>query len=87
MDDTHHGAHAPTDRVATASTVEHAYDRGATVVLHTGGLNYASEKAVLEKAFGSRPGVLSVEANPVAQTANVRYDPNQTSVAELRRWG
>ena len=86
MDDTHHGAHAPTDRVATASNVEHAYDRGATVVLHTGGLNYASEKAVLEKALGSRPGVLSVEANPVAQTATVRYDPNQTSVAELRRW-
>ena len=59
---------------------------GTTAVLHVGGLQYASEKAVLEKALGSRPGVLSVEANPVAQTASVRYDPRQTNVAELRKW-
>jgi len=30
--------------------------------------------------------VLAVEANPVAQTATVRFDPERTSVAELRRW-
>jgi len=59
---------------------------GITAVLHTGGLQFASEKAVLEKALGARPGVLSVEANPVAQTATVRYDPRQTTVAELRKW-
>jgi len=45
-----------------------------------------SEKAVLEKALKARPGVLSVDANPVAQTATVRYDPPQTNVAELRKW-
>ena len=43
----------------------------ATVVLHTGGIYRGSENAVVEKALGSRPGVLAVEANPVAQTANV----------------
>ena len=64
----------------------HAHEVTTTVVLHTGGLNYASEKAVLEKALGSRPGVLSVEANPVAQTAAVRYDPKRTSIAELSKW-
>src|SRR3989440_2272967 len=58
----------------------------ASVVLHTGGIYRGSEKAVVEKALSSRAGVLAVEANPVAQTANVTYDPARTSVGELRRW-
>ena len=58
----------------------------ATVVLHTGGLNWASEKAVAEAVLGRREGVQEVEANPVAQTATVTFDPQKTSVAELRRW-
>jgi Cu2+-exporting ATPase len=57
-----------------------------TAVLHVGGLHYASEKAVVERALGNRPGVLAVDANSVAQTATVTYDPAQTSVAELTRW-
>ena len=57
-----------------------------TTTLHVGGLQYASEKAVLEKMLGGRPGVLEVEANPVAQTATVAFDPGQTSVEELARW-
>ena len=60
--------------------------RRATVVLHVGGLHYASEKAVVERVLGQQPGVLSVEANPVAQTATVSFDPGQTSVEELQRW-
>ncbi|MGH2636572.1 MAG: heavy metal translocating P-type ATPase [Actinomycetota bacterium] len=60
--------------------------RGATVVLETGGLNWASQKAVVEAVLGRRPGVREVDANPVAQTATVRYDPARTSVAELRGW-
>jgi len=36
------------------------------VVLHVGGLHYASEKAVVERKLGAQPGVLVVEANPVA---------------------
>jgi Cu2+-exporting ATPase len=46
----------------------------------------ASEKAVVESALGRRPGVEEVEANPVAQTATVVYDPSVTSVEKLRRW-
>jgi Cu2+-exporting ATPase len=56
------------------------------VVLHTGGLNFASEKAVLERVLSRRPGVLAVAANPVSQTTNVTFEPEKTSVAELRRW-
>jgi len=57
----------------------------ATVVLHVGRQFRASEKAVVEAALLHHAGVLSVEANPVAQTATVRYDPSLTSVDELRR--
>ena len=58
----------------------------ASAVLHVGGLHYASEKAVVESVLGARPGVVAVEANPVAQTATVEYDPAGTSVDELRQW-
>src|SRR3954453_10454804 len=57
-----------------------------TVVLHVGGLHYASEKNVVEQVLGHRPGVLAVEANPVAQTATVTFDPTETSVEDLRGW-
>ena len=57
-----------------------------TAVLHVGGLHYASEKAVVEGVLGRRPGVLGVEANAVAQTATVTFDPAVTSVAKLRQW-
>ncbi len=57
-----------------------------SVVLHVGGLHYASEKAIVERVLANRPGVLAVEANPVAQTATVAYDPDATSVEALRRW-
>ncbi|HMN99268.1 MAG TPA: heavy metal translocating P-type ATPase [Miltoncostaeaceae bacterium] len=57
-----------------------------TDVLHVGGLHYASEKDVVERALGRRPGVVSVEANPVAQTATVTYDPAVTSVEDLHAW-
>jgi Cu2+-exporting ATPase len=57
----------------------------ATAVLHTGGLNFASEKAVVERRLGAQPGVLAVGANPVAQTATVEYDPAETDIAALRR--
>ncbi len=57
----------------------------ASVVLHTGGLNFSTEKAVLERLLSRRPGVLAVSANPVSQTTNVSFDPEKTSVAELRR--
>ncbi|MEO5678353.1 MAG: heavy metal translocating P-type ATPase, partial [Acidimicrobiales bacterium] len=57
-----------------------------TTVLHVGNLHWATEGAVVESVLGRLPGVERVEANPVAQTATVTFDPRTTSVAELRRW-
>jgi Cu2+-exporting ATPase len=58
----------------------------ATAVIEVSGVQWATEKAVVEAVLGRRPGVLSVEANPVSQTATVTYRPGATSVAELARW-
>ena len=58
----------------------------ASAVLHVGGLHYASEKAVVERVLANRPGVVTVAANPVAQTAAVEYHPERTSVEALARW-
>jgi len=60
--------------------------QAASTVLHVGNLHYASEKAVVERALARRPGVVAVEANPVAQTATVEYDPELTSVDALSQW-
>ena len=57
-----------------------------TATLHVGGLHYASEKGVVERVLGRQPGVVAVEANPVAQTATVTFDAGATSIADLRRW-
>lgn len=61
-------------------------DRLRTVVLDVSGLQYATEKAVVERVLGRRPGVFKVDANPVSQTATVTFDPAATSVRELARW-
>src|SRR5215218_5550726 len=58
----------------------------ATAILDVHPMLRGSEKAVVEAKLGRRPGVERVEANPVAQTATVVYDPTQTSLADLRRW-
>src|SRR5690349_21790901 len=55
---------------ASPRPAERAFE---TVVLHAGGQFRASEKAVVEATLRRHPGVVSVEANPVAQTATVRY--------------
>ncbi|MDQ6728178.1 MAG: heavy metal translocating P-type ATPase [Actinomycetota bacterium] len=57
----------------------------ATAVIEVGGLHWGSEKAV-EAVLGRRPGVLAVDANPVAQTATVTYDPTRIAVVDLRNW-
>jgi Cu2+-exporting ATPase len=61
-------------------------DGRATAVVHVGGLHYASEKTVVERVLANRPGVARVDANPVAQTATVEYDPATTSVEALQQW-
>ncbi|WP_244328710.1 heavy metal translocating P-type ATPase [Streptomyces marokkonensis] len=55
-------------------------------MLDVRGLNWASQQSTVTAVLGRRPGVLDVEANPVAQTATVVFDPARTSLAELRDW-
>jgi P-type Cu2+ transporter len=65
---------------------DHSMHDSLTIVVHTGGLNWATEKNVVERRLGQRPGVLMVDANPVAQTATVTIDPATTSIADLQGW-
>ncbi len=44
----------------------------------------ASEQAVVSRVLGALDGVESVDVNPVAQTAAVRFDASRTSLADLR---
>ncbi len=57
-----------------------------TIVLDVSGVQWASSAAVVRAALLRRPGVASVEANAVNQTATVTYDPDTISVAELSKW-
>lgn len=70
----------------TTASSDHQTSVSRTEVLHVGGLHYASEKDVVERALGRRPGVFTVEANPAAQTATVTYDAAVTSLEDLRAW-
>ena len=65
---------------------DHSMHGRVTVVVHTGGLNWATEKNVVERVLSRRPGVLAVDANPVAQTATITFDPRSTSIVDLRGW-
>ncbi|ABH00857.1 probable copper-exporting ATPase (plasmid) [Rhodococcus jostii RHA1] len=57
-----------------------------TTVLEVSGVHWASSTATVEATLRRRPGVTSVEANAVNQTATVTYDPGLTSVVELSKW-
>jgi Cu2+-exporting ATPase len=57
-----------------------------TVVMDVTGVNWASSKSVADSVLSRRPGVVSVDTNPVAQTATVIFDPGQTSIADLTLW-
>ena len=57
-----------------------------TTVLHVGGLHWATTALSIEQVLLRRPGVVSVAANAVAQTATVEYDPTVTSGDELAQW-
>jgi P-type Cu2+ transporter len=70
--------------MATRTTTSETGRR--TDVVHVGGLHYAGEKAVVERALARRPGVLAVDANPAAQTATITYDPARTSLEDLAAW-
>jgi Cu2+-exporting ATPase len=57
-----------------------------TVVLELDGVQWASQKNVVETVLGRRPGVVGADANPVAQTVTVHYDPALTTVEDLAGW-
>jgi Cu2+-exporting ATPase len=57
----------------------------ATVVLDASGQWRADESRIVEHGLLGRLGVLAAEANPVAQTVTVTYDPTMTTPAALRR--
>ena len=65
---------------------QHVTPTTTTAVLEVGPMLRGSGKAVVEAALRDRPGVVSVEANPVAQTATVTYDPAQTDLRRLAQW-
>jgi Cu2+-exporting ATPase len=60
--------------------------RTAAAVIEVSGPPWGASKAVAESVLARRPGVLAVDANPVAQTATVRFDPEVTSLAVLSSW-
>ena len=55
-------------------------------VVEVRGLQWATSKAVVEHVLLQRPGVAAVDANPVAQTATVSFDPSVTSVQQISGW-
>ena len=57
-----------------------------TTVLEVGGLHWATSEAIVERALARRPGVLGVQASAASQTANVTYDADATSLAQLVGW-
>ena len=57
-----------------------------TAVLHVGGLHWATSAHGIERVLAARPGVVSVEANAVSQTASVTFDPSITGVGDLEAW-
>lgn len=61
-------------------------DGTATAVLEVSGVQWATSKNVAEAVLSRRAGVIAVDANPVAQTATVTYDPDRTNLVELREW-
>jgi P-type Cu2+ transporter len=65
---------------------QHTAHSKTTAVLEVSGVHWASSKNVAEAVLSRRPGVLSVDVNPVAQTATVTYDPGRTSLTQLRDW-
>ncbi|HMQ25867.1 MAG TPA: heavy metal translocating P-type ATPase [Acidimicrobiales bacterium] len=57
-----------------------------TEVLDVRGLRFATETNVVEATLGRQPGVLEVDANPIAQTATVTFDPTLASLDDLQTW-
>ncbi len=61
-------------------------DGSVEAVLEMHGLHWATQAKTVESVLGRRKGVVAVQANVVAQTATVRFDPTLTSLANLQLW-
>ncbi|MEW2011109.1 heavy-metal-associated domain-containing protein [Microbacterium sp. NPDC078814] len=57
-----------------------------TIVLEVAGPQWASSKALIESTLSRHPGIVAVDADPVARSATVTYDIELTSQAHLREW-
>ncbi|MGD9430733.1 heavy metal translocating P-type ATPase [Arthrobacter russicus] len=57
-----------------------------STVVEVRGLQWATSKAVVENVLLRQPGIAAVDANPVAQTATVSFDPSRTSVEQISGW-
>lgn len=57
-----------------------------TAIMEVQGTHWASSKVVVESMLSRHPGVLNVDANPIAQTANITFDAELTSIAKLASW-
>ncbi|MFX1821274.1 heavy metal translocating P-type ATPase [Pseudarthrobacter sp. CC4] len=55
-------------------------------IVEVRGLHWATSKGVVERVLRQRPGVVAVEANAVAQTATVSFDPSVTSLEQITGW-
>ena len=60
--------------------------RPTTAVIDVSGLQYATEKNVVEARLQRQPGVSAVEVNPISQTATVTFDPDRVTLVDLRNW-
>jgi Cu2+-exporting ATPase len=72
--------------MAQRPTQAHSDHGVRTIVLEAGGQIVSGDAPIVERGLNGRPGVLDAEANPVAQTVTVRYDPERTTPDVLRRW-
>ncbi|MFP5368193.1 MAG: cation transporter, partial [Actinomycetes bacterium] len=55
-------------------------------VVEVRGLHWATSKGIVEHVLLQRPGVVAVDANAVAQTATVSFDPSVTSLEQITGW-
>jgi hypothetical protein len=60
---------------------------GGPAVIEVAGVQWASSKSIVEAVLSRQPGVISVDANPVSQTATLSDDPDRTSVAARQNLG
>jgi len=61
-------------------------DGSIEAILELQGVQWATQSKTVESVLGRRKGVVAVQANVVAQTATVTFDPALTSPSDLQKW-